>query len=201
MAFQNSKDENNSQCNPALSSGVTGASPQMSAIHDCLRSITGKLNNINVLQQSVNNMNRDLWDEDGLDERIKYIGQQHEDNVGEIETLKLENNYLRKELQVLKSIIVNLDRRVSQQENEIVDPRGRSMRDNILVHNLAEDDQENLNTRVSELIKEHLNLEVGFIRIHRNGQKFPGNPKPRTITGKLQNYNDKELIFQAIRQK
>ncbi|XP_061179611.1 protein IMPACT homolog [Saccostrea echinata] len=201
MASQNSKDENKSQCNPTLASGTTGASIQMSAIHDCLRSITGKLGNINILQQSVNNMNRDLWDEDGLDERIKYIGQQHEDNVGEFETLKLENSYLRKELQVLKSIVVNLDRRVTQQENEIVDLKGRSMKDNILVHNLAEDDQEDLTTRVSDLIKEHLNLEVGFIRIHRNGQKFPGNSKPRSITGKLQNYNDKELILQAIRQK
>ncbi|XP_061171141.1 uncharacterized protein LOC133180691 [Saccostrea echinata] len=179
MASQNSKDENKSQCNPTLESGTTGASIQMSAIHDCLRSITGKLDNINILQQSVNNMNRDRWDEDGLDERIKYISQQHEDNVGEIETLKLENSYLRKELQVLKSIVVNLDRRVTQQENEIVNLKGRSMRDNRLVHNLAEDDQEDLTTRVSELIKEHLNLEVCFIRIHRNGQKFPGNSKPR----------------------
>ncbi|XP_061163179.1 uncharacterized protein LOC133172334 [Saccostrea echinata] len=146
-------------------------------------------------------MNRDLWDEDSLDDRIKYIGQQHEDNVGEIETLRLENNYLRKELEVLKSIVINLDRRVSHQENEIVDLRGRSMRDNILVHNLAEEEQEDLSTKVSELIKEHLNLDVSFIRIHRNGQRSTGNSRPRSITGKLHNYSDKDLILQAMSQK
>ena len=70
-------------------------------------------------------------------------------------------------MQVMKSIIINLDRRVTQQEHEIVDLRGRSMRDNI----------------------------------HRNGQKHPGNLKPRIITGKLKKYNDKEHILQVMRQQ
>jgi hypothetical protein len=68
--------------------------------------------------------------------------------LSEIESLKIENVSLRKELQLLKSIVVNLDRKVTQQEKEIVDLRGRSMRDNILIHNLAEEESENLDTKV-----------------------------------------------------
>ena len=50
-----------------------------------------------------------------MDERIKYIGQQYDNNSSEVESLRQEN-YLRKELQVLKSVVINLDRRVSQKE-------------------------------------------------------------------------------------
>ena len=173
---------------------------RMVDIQDSLRSITGKLDNIGTLQQSVTTLQQDLWDEDGLDERIKYIGQQNEDSREDIDALKSENSFLRKEMQVMKSIIINLDRRVTQQENEIVDLRGRSMRDNILIHNLKEEENENLGTKVIGLIKAHMNLDVEFIRIHRNGPKHPGNPKPRIITGKLKNYNDKEHILQVMRQ-
>ncbi|XP_062620995.1 uncharacterized protein LOC134282612 [Saccostrea cucullata] len=145
-----------------------------------------------------NSSQKDLWNEDGLDDRIRYIAQQHEDNQSEIETLKQENITLRKELQLLKSIVVNLDRKVTQQESEIVDLRGRSMRDNILIHNLAEEENEDLNAKVHQIISDHLKLDIGFVRIHRNGPRMPGN-KPRTITGKLRDSNDKDRILAAQR--
>ena len=179
-----------------------GADRQMSAIQDSLRTITGKLDGIGQLKQSIETINKDLWDEDGLDERIKYIGQQYENNSSEVETLRQENSYLRKELQVLKSVVINLDRRVSQQESEITDLKGRSMRDNILIHGLEEEENEDLSKRVPMLIKEHLQLDdVGFIRIHRNGPRFQGSTRPRSITGKLKNPSDKDRVLSAIRQK
>ena len=177
---------------------VTGALNHMSVIDTSLRTITAKIDSFNTLQESVNNIQKDLWNEDGLDDRIRYIGQQHEDNLSEIESLKIENVSLRKELQLLKSIVVNLDRKVTQQEKEIVDLRGRSMRDNILIHNLAEEENENLDTKVRKLISDHLQLEVSFVRIHRNGPRRP-NGKPRTITGKLQQPSDKDRILTAQR--
>ena len=51
-----------------------GADRQMSAIQDSLRTITGKLDGIGQLKQSIESINKDLWDENGLEERIKYIG-------------------------------------------------------------------------------------------------------------------------------
>ena len=76
------------------------------------------------------------------------------------------------------------------------------MRDNILIHNLDEEENEDLSKRVPMLIKEHLQLaDVGFIRIHRNGPRFQGSTRPRTITGKLKNSSDKDRILNAIRQK
>jgi hypothetical protein len=173
----------------------------MSIIQESLKTITGKLDGINILQNSITDIKKDLWDEDGIDERIKYVGQQSEENATEVENLRKENNYLRKELQLLKSVIVNMDRRLTHQENEVVDLKGRSMRDNILVHNLPEEENEDLPSRVTTLIKEHLQLDVDFVRIHRNGPRNPGSLKPRTITGKLVNSSQKDRILSAIRQK
>ena len=62
---------------------------RMVEIQESLRSITGKLDNIGTLQQSVTTLQQDLWDEDGLDERIKYICQ-HKSRE-DIDALKSEN--------------------------------------------------------------------------------------------------------------
>ena len=102
-----------------------------------------------------------------MNQRIKYIGHQYEINSSEVESLRQKNSYPRKELQVLKSYIINLDRRVSQQESEIID-----LKVDHLIHNLEEEENEDILKRVSMLIKEHLQLDdVGVIRIHRNEYK------------------------------
>ena len=78
------------------------------------------------------------------------------------------------------------------------------MRDNILIHGLEEEENEDLSKRVPMLIKEHLQLDdIGFIRIgfHRNGPRFQGSARPRSITGKLKNPSDKDRVLNAIRQK
>ena len=43
-------------------------------------------------------------------ERIKYVGQQNEDSREDIDALKSENSFLRKEMQGMKYIIINVDR-------------------------------------------------------------------------------------------
>lgn len=60
------------------------------------------------------------------------------------ETLRAENSHLREEVRLLKSIVINLDRKVTQNQNDIIDLKSRSMKHNILIHNLAEEDKENL---------------------------------------------------------
>jgi hypothetical protein len=94
--------------------------------------------------------------------------------------LKIENVSLHRELQLLKSVVVNLYRKVTQQEEEIVDLRGRSMRDiYILIHNLTEEENENLDTKVRKLISDHLQLEISFRQ----------NSSQRTSSSKLETLN------------
>ena len=87
--------------------------------------------------------------------------------------------------QVLQSVVINLDRKVTQQEKEIIDLKGKSIRDNILIHNLTEENEDLFN-RVPRLIKEHIQLDdINIIGIQRNGARFQGNTRPRAITGNL----------------
>lgn len=71
----------------------------------------------------------------GLNENLKHVGEQAECNYDDISTLKTENINLRRELELLRSVVIRMDRRMSIMDNEITDLRSRSMRDNILIHN------------------------------------------------------------------
>ena len=54
----------------------TSSDSQMSAIQESLKTITGKLDGISVLQSSITDIMKDfICDEDGMDERIKNVGQ------------------------------------------------------------------------------------------------------------------------------
>ncbi|XP_061172695.1 uncharacterized protein LOC133182008 [Saccostrea echinata] len=141
---------------------------------------------------------KDLWEEDGFDHRIKLIAQQQVDGEDELQQLRQENRSLREDVNMLKSIVINLERTVIKSQNEIIDLKSRSMKQNILIHNLPEEDGENLFVKIPELIKTHFKVDTSFANIHRNGPKIQG--KPRTITGRLNKFTDKDLILQAQRE-
>lgn len=74
------------------------------------------------------------------------------------------------------------------------------MKYNLMIHNLAEEDGENLFVKIPKLIKEHFGINTEFSNIHRNGwnkQDKTRQDKPRSITGKLINFSDKEKILSA----
>lgn len=115
--------------------------------------------------------------------------------------LKEENVKLRKDVELLKGVVIKLDRKVTEQNKEILNLKGRSMRDNILVHNFVENKGENLMLSVPAAIKQHLNVDVEFIRIHRNSQTLRKDGKPRTITGKLVNLEKKKQNSESTKRE
>lgn len=70
------------------------------------------------------------------------------------------------------------------------------MRENVLIHNLEEQDGENLHVRINRLFMQHFNLDVKFVRIQKNSGR-PTTGKPRSITGRLVDFGQKELILKA----
>ncbi|XP_061170733.1 uncharacterized protein LOC133180184 [Saccostrea echinata] len=72
------------------------------------------------------------------------------------------------------------------------------MNQNILIHNLPEDNEENLFEKIQQLIKQHFGVDTSFQKIHRNGPKTPG--RSQIITGRLSKFTDKEKILQAQRE-
>lgn len=67
------------------------------------------------------------------------------------------------------------------------------MKHNKLIHNLAEEDGENMFIKIPALLKEHLGVYTKFSNIHRNG--LGKQDKLRSITGRLINFPDKEKIL------
>lgn len=52
---------------------------------------------------------------------------------------------------------------MTQNKNDIIDPKLRGMKHNIPIHNLVEDDWENLFIKLPALFKEHLGLDNKFV--------------------------------------
>lgn len=88
---------------------------------------------------------------------------------------------------------------MTQNPNDIIDLKSRSTKHNILIQYLAEEDGENLFIKIPALIKEHLVVDTKFSIIHRNG--WGKKDKPRSITGRLISFPDKEKNISAHKER
>ncbi|XP_062573517.1 uncharacterized protein LOC134235401 [Saccostrea cucullata] len=103
---------------------------------------------------------------------------------------------------MLKSVVIRLDRRVTEQEKEIIDLKGRSMKNNILIQNLEEEEGEDLFSKIPRLLNEHLDIDgIEFANIHRNAGDRRQGDKPRVITGRLVRFENKDRILKQQRKK
>ncbi|XP_061180610.1 uncharacterized protein LOC133189225 [Saccostrea echinata] len=173
----------------------------VSAVHSLpslqasLGEITDSLRTIRNLTEEISDIKKDLWEEDGFDYRIKLIAEQQVDGEDELQQLRQENRSLREDVNMLKSIVINLERTVIKNQNEIIDLKSRSMKQNILIHNLPEEDGENLFVKIPELIKTHFKVDTSFANIHRNKNRkkllelnnkyWKANVKTRIVGEKL----------------
>jgi len=90
---------------------------------------------------------------------------------------------------------------VNELKNEIQDLKCRSMRDNLLFHNLPEEKEENCEQKVLKFIKEKLNIEEREVRLQRAHRIGPFNPsKTRPIVAKFSDYPVRENVRRAARK-
>lgn len=104
----------------------------------------------------------------GILKSLKYVSEKSEGINDEIHCIRSENAQLRGEVELLRAMIIKMDRKMSHLEHEITDLHSHSMRDNILIHNFAYTPGENLSESIPQLIHEVLGVHVSFVRIHRN---------------------------------
>lgn len=157
---------------------------------------------VNTLKNNLDEMRTDLYaEENGLSVQLRHVSEQAECNYDDISLLRSENAQLRRELDLLRSVIIRMDRRMETMDNEITDLRDRSMRDNILIHNFPYTPKEDLSTTIPDLIKQTLGVDVNFIRIHRNGVRPQNSDRPVTITAKLTDRSKKDEILSAQKVK
>ncbi|XP_061188024.1 uncharacterized protein LOC133196101 [Saccostrea echinata] len=158
---------------------------------------------IDDIKTSVEAIRNDLWEGDqSVISKLKYVAEQSESNYDDISLLRQENTQLRRELELLRSVVIRMDRKMSLMEHEVTDLRSRSMRDNILIHNYPYEPNEDLPTSMPVTFKELLRVDVSFVRIHRNGARPQYNSdRPVSITAKLTDRSKINTILNAQKLK
>ena len=76
---------------------------------------------------------------------------------------------LREELQLVKSVVIRMNRTMDGINEQIIYLKRRSMRDNILINIFEYFRHEDFTTEVPQKIKEHIDVDVEIVRVHRNG--------------------------------
>ena len=113
-----------------------------------------------------------------------------------------ENNYLKYRLSSYESRIERLERTVDMLNEEILDLKTRSMKDNIVIYKLEEGENEKpseVKGKVAKFIKEKLKVDdaITIDRAHRLGAKKDGIS--RSIVAKIPSSDEKSKLFQAAK--
>ena len=173
----------------------------LKGIRSTLDQINTKLEKLDTVVRKVDDIEADLYNVDGVGHRLEFTAEETHSNSEDVHLLKKENEELRKELNLVKAVVVRMDKKMTRLTNEVTDLKSRSMRDNLLIHNFAYNANENLMTDVPAAVKQHLNVDVEFVRIHRNGFTKPGRDTPVSITGRLVDRGKKDEILKAQKAK
>ena len=191
---------------------------------DALLKIQASLTqNNNILQQNLNQINtridsvsqkqdelsKSVHGTDGIKSSVNELQETVGSNTDTIDTLQTENRQLRHELEIMKNIVIQTVHRVERSEEKIANLSVHNMKNNILIHVVAENESEVLSDSVPTLLKTELHMDVSFSSLYRMGNitqpsapkggARQKDPKPRIIVGRLSNPHQKSSILQAAK--
>ena len=116
-----------------------------------------------------------------LENSVSFISNEFDSLKSNMKTLEQENSSLKKDLTILKE--------------SIIDNKCHSMRNNLVLHGVAESKDEKCEDTIRHFIKEKLNIDTSHIdieRAHRIGPYRQGKSRP--IVTKFLKYKQKEAI-------
>ena len=135
-----------------------------------------------------------------VDSLKESVGKLMTDNI----RLTEQVNSLEKRLQITEGLLVQARKKMTQQEEKIIDLQARSMRDNMIFRGIDESENESwqdTETNLRNFLKNELKLpnadNIAIDRAHRMGSKLPD--KPRNIVAKFANSAAKGQIFANVK--
>ena len=134
----------------------------------------------------------------------KFIGLEHlEVSLGEVseQVAENKNNCMdsSRKIDLLISLVVKQQKQIDSLNKEVEELKSRSMRDNIIIHNVPENDSVSIHEVTIKALKDAGYSEVDdiiFDRIHR-GPGIPSKSKPRIIIAKPHYYKDVERLIRV----
>ena len=142
----------------------------------------------------------------GLTNQMQILEGQVSDLTNDYCVVKADNARLQEELRVLQAVLVKKDKEIAEIKAAVVDQRARSMKNNILLHNIPEQRDENCETIMRTFLKNNTCLtkeDIGKIKIEKAHRVGLANTekqepkKPRMIVVKLTYFKDRERILSA----
>ena len=138
---------------------------------------------------------------------VKKINAELQKTVSSLitENISLRDQLLavNKRLQFHEGLIVQMRSKISQQDEQIIDLKARSMRDNIVIKGVPEapgEKWEHTKTKLKAFIKNNLKINdensVQIDRAHQTGAPGKG---PRPIVAKLQDQQSRDTVFSNIK--
>jgi putative IMPACT (imprinted ancient) family translation regulator len=141
-----------------------------------------------------------------LKEEIKTVKQKNTDLTDTVSNLVTENidiqnvnKSLNNRVQLFHGLIAQLNEKLRSQEEQIIDLKARSMRENIVFDGINEDQNENwqqTKEKLHDFLEKTLNIEnpeeIQIDRVHRFGKNSNG---PRPIVAKISHQQSRDIIF------
>lgn len=113
-----------------------------------------------------------------------------------IDRLTSLTDQLVERIKLLENIVIKYERKCLYLEDRITDLTARSMKDNIIISNVKEENNEDCGKLVAEFVKDNMEIDCAkdVLRAHRMGTPNPKNKAPRPLVAKL-NWPKKEEIM------
>ena len=141
----------------------------------------------------------------GFEQRLEEVEAHLADLTNDYCVIKDENRDLLERNTYLESVVVKQQKEIDELKKSQTDAKYRSMRNNIIVHNVIEKANENTEDVVRSFLSSKNILEkkdaksIRFDRVHRMGPS--GQKHPRPIVARLTFFKDKERILQSWREQ
>ncbi len=154
--------------------------------------------------QQQGNLCKDLEGQHGVFERLDLVSEEVNDGTCAIaenrETIKI----IKQSVHLLVSVVIKQDNELRHLQQEVLDLKTRSMRQNLLVHNVPESKGENVYTVTTTSIAQTIGIDMSNHPIdvcHRMGPIPTRQNRTRPIVVRFTNRRDTDTILQKFREK
>ena len=137
-------------------------------------------------------------------EEVQALSSGIDHSAAEKADLKDKVCSLEKRLKITEGLLVQMQTKIKRQNETILDLQTRSMRDNLVIRGVTEDQNESwekTREKVVHFMRDELHIADAnpnmIDRAHRTGNRLPN--KPRNIVAKFSSSDAKGRIFQNIR--
>ena len=139
----------------------------------------------------------------GLEWRMQELEAQLADLTSDYCEIKEEKRQLKEEVTILRSVVIKQDKQITELKQKQVEQTSRSMRDNLLLHNVAEKEHENTEALFRKFLSSQLGMKnadfIKFERVHRVGEAKSEVTRP--IVAKFSHYKQRLEVLKRWRMK